>query len=219
MNVREKALQEAVLAELAWDPTIGASTVQVMVGPDGVVTLHGLVRSFAQKIAAERAAKRVRGVDAVVNDIDVKLPMEHERKDPELAGAVVRALEWDVMVPQDEIKVTVSNGCVRLDGEVDWNYERAAAEDVVRHLTGVRGITNRIVVRPAVNVEGLQRRITDALERHAALESKAIKVEARRGRVTLRGRVHSWAEREAAEAAAWAAPGVSEVDDELKVEI
>lgn len=218
MNAQQEALQAEVLAELSWDPTIGATTVQVAVGPDDVVSLRGVVRSFAQKIAAEQGAKRVKGVHAVVNDIDVKLPSSHERSDPDLAAAVVRALEWDVMVPHDRIKVTVSDGWVRLEGTVDWNYERAAAEDAIHHLMGVRGITNRVEVTPRAAAADIERRIADALKRHATLEAKAIEVDASRGKVVLRGTVHSWAERDAAEAAAWAAPGVAVVEDDLKVE-
>lgn len=218
MNAHEQALQSEVLAELAWEPKLGASTVDVAVGPNGVVTLRGVVNTYAQKIAAERAAKRVKGVDALVNDIDVKLPMSHERTDPELASAVVRALEWDVLVPHARIRPTVSDGWVRLEGEVDWNYERAAAEDAVHHLIGVKGITNRITVKPHLSAEDVERRIEAALKRNAALEAKRIEVDAHDGRVTLRGTVHSWNERDLAEAAAWAGPGVGSVVDELKVE-
>jgi osmotically-inducible protein OsmY len=154
----------------------------------------------------------------VVNDIDVKLPMSHERSDADIADAVVQALEANVLVPHDAIDVRVSDGWVRLEGAVDWNYHRTGAEEAVQQLPGVRGVTNLITVKPQVTIHDVRERIEAALRRNADLEAHRIKVEARDGKVILRGHVQSWAERAAAEAAAWAAPGVTTVEDELLVE-
>ena len=188
------------------------------VAAHGVVTLTGVVTSYAEKVAAERAAKRVRGVHAVVNDIDVKLPMSHERNDGDIADAVVQALEWNVLVPRGTIDVRVSDGWVRLEGAVDRNDERTAAEEAVQHLAGVKGITSRITVKPHVTIDDVRERIEAALRRNAEVEARHIRVEARDGKVVLRGHVQSWGERAAAEVAAWVAPGVTAVDDELEVE-
>lgn len=224
ITVQQQALRGQLLDELGWEPRLGGSQLDVTVGHDGVVTLSGLVKSYAQKIVAERAVKRVKGVHAVVNDADVTLPAAHERTDPALAEAVVELLEWDVLVPHEKIRATVSDGWVRLEGVVDWQFQRTAAEEALHRVTGVRGVTNLISVTPPAADEDLgareevRARIRAALERSADVEAKGIDVEARRGRVLLRGRVHSWAEREAALAAAWAAPGVAAVDDYLEVE-
>lgn len=136
MNVQEAALRREVVQELEWEPRLGSSVVDVGVAAHGVVTLSGVVKSYAEKVAAERAAKRVRGVRAVVNDVDVNLPMSHERNDADIAAAVVQAHEWNVLVPHDAIESRVSDGWVRLEGAVDWNYQRAAAEEGVQHLAG-----------------------------------------------------------------------------------
>ncbi|HYL55597.1 MAG TPA: BON domain-containing protein [Gemmatimonadales bacterium] len=219
----QQTLRSELLDELEWEPKLGASTLDVTVGHDGVVTLTGVVQNYAQKVAAERAVKRVKGVHVVVNDVDVKLPSAHERTDVDLAQAVAEVLEWDVLVPHQRIRASVSDGWVRLEGAVEWNYQRTAAEEAVHRLTGVRGVTNRITVQPPVADEDVQTRagvregIRAALERSAAVEAKGVEVEAHQGRIALRGEVRSWAEREAALAAAWAAPGVVAVDDQLQI--
>lgn len=223
MNVQPEALQGDLLKELEWEPRLDASRIDVAVADDGVVSLTGLVRSYAAKVAAERAVKRVKGVQVVVNDLDVQVPMSHERTDTEIGEAVARALEWDVLVPHDKIRARVSDGWVRLEGEVDWNYQRTAAEEAVHRLTGVKGITNLITVLPQVANEDVKTRddvraaIEAALKRSAEVEAEHIVVMTHHGNVVLRGRVHSWAERDAAEAAAWSAPGVATLDDRLLV--
>ena len=213
-----EGLRQEVLEELEWEPTMGTSQVDVTVAGHGIITLTGLVKSYAEKVAAERAARRVRSVHAVVNDLDVKLPMAHERSDPDVAAAVVRALEWDVLVPHDSIEARVADGWVRLTGRVDWNYQRTAAADAVQSLAGVKGVTNLITVRPRLMVPDVKARIEAALRRSAEVDAHGVKVQVRNGTVTLRGRVHSWAEREAAESAAWAAPGVTTVENDLEIE-
>jgi osmotically-inducible protein OsmY len=222
MTVQQQALRIELLNELEWEPRLAASRLDVTVGHGGVVTLTGVVESYAQKVAAERAVKRVRGVHAVVNEIDVKLPAANERTDSQLAEAVGEALAWDVLVPHETIRAAISDGWVRLEGAVDWQFQRTAGEEAVHRLTGIRGVTNWITVKPPP-VEDVKTRehvwasIWAALERSADVEATGIDVEAHHGKVVLRGRVHSWTEREAALAAAWAAPGVASVDDQLLV--
>jgi osmotically-inducible protein OsmY len=150
-----QGLRQQLLDELDSEPKLGASQVEVKISDRGVVALTGLVKSYAEKVAAERATRRVRGVRAVVNDIDILLPMRHERSDPALAEAIVRALAANALVPHDAVEVRVSDGWVRLSGTVDWNYQRKAATDAVKFLGGVKGITNRIVVRPRVMLPDL----------------------------------------------------------------
>lgn len=210
-------LRQQLLEELDWEPKLGTSQVDVKISDRGVVTLTGLVKSYAEKVAAERATRRVRGVHAVVNDIDILLPMHHERGDPAIAEAVVRALEWDVLVPHTALDVRVSDGWVRLTGRVDWHYQRTAAVDAVQFLAGVKGITNLITVKPQVMVPDIKTRIEAALRRNADVEAHGITVRLQDSTVTLRGHVQSLAERAAAESAAWAARGVTMVENELEI--
>jgi osmotically-inducible protein OsmY len=223
MNTQQGTLRSELLDELEWEPRLDTSRLAVTVAHDGVVTLSGIVANYAQKVAAERAVKRVKGVHAVVNDVDVKLLTAHERTDTQLAEAVVEALERDVLVPQERIGAHVSEGWIRLEGDVEWHYQRTAAEEAVFRLTGVKGVTNLITVKPDLAEEdvqareGVRARIRAALERSADLEAENIEVEAHQGKVVLRGRVYSWTERDAAEAAAWAAQGVATVENRLHV--
>lgn len=216
-NVPNSTLQHDVLTELEWDPSIDAGKIGVSV-ESGVVTLTGHVRSYSEKSAAERIAKRVKGVDAMANDIEVKLDIEGQRDDTDIAKAALDALRWNVALPRDKVKVMVTNGgWVTLEGEVDWDYQRRAAFDAVRSLRGVRVVNNNIAVIPKVKAADVKDKIEAALRRNAEIDSKKISVETSDGRVTLRGSVRSWVEREDAVSAAWAAPGVRKVVDELKV--
>lgn len=209
-------LKKAVEAELNFEPSINAAEIGVAV-KDGVVTLTGRVDSYWTKVAAERAAARVAGVKAIANDLEIRLPTSSERTDEDIARAAVNALEWDVLVPSDSIKVSVSKGWVTLEGEVDWHYQKDAAERAVRRLIGVRGVSNLIEVKPHVRPTQVKAQIEEALKRSAELDANRITVETDGDKVILRGTVRSWAEREEAERAAWRAPGVRSVDNRITV--
>jgi osmotically-inducible protein OsmY len=210
-------LQLDVLDELSWEPSVEASDVGVITG-DGIVTLTGHVLTYAEKVAAEKAAERVEGVHAVANTIEVHIPSSARLEDADIARNAVDTLRWNVSVPDDRIKLVVQNGWIQLDGEVDWQYQRAATEAAVCPLNGVRGVSNNIRISPRVHARDVRDAIAAALKRSAEVEAQQIQVEAKDGKVTLRGRVHSWAERNAAASAAWAAPGVITVEDHLSVE-
>ncbi|MDM0045075.1 BON domain-containing protein [Variovorax dokdonensis] len=212
----DSTLKSEVLAELSWDPIVKDAPVGVIV-KDGVVTLTGHLSSHAQLSALEHAVRRVHGVRALAVEADVRLPTEHERNDTDIALAAERALEWNVLIPHEKISVRVEKACVTLGGQVEWQYQRRASEEAVRHLFGVRKVVNQIVVLPKFTPVDVRNKIEEALRRQAQREAHHIEVLVDGAEVTLRGQVHSWAERRAAEGAAWSAPGVKQVVNNLLV--
>ncbi len=209
-------LQHNVLAELNWAPDVVAAHLGVS-ACDGIVTLSGQVGSYAQKHAAETAASHVRGVRGVAETIEVLLPFDRQRTDGEIATAVMDRLAWDVSIPHDALTVVVENGQVTISGNVEWHYERDAAEQDVRRLMGVTGVVNRIEVIPATTAEVIGDDITHALHRSYFFDPKTIEVTAVDGRVTLTGTVKSWGDREVAAATAWGAPGIRAVNNRITI--
>jgi osmotically-inducible protein OsmY len=209
-------IKRDVEEELRYDPDLDATDIAVSV-KDGVVTLIGFVKSYSEKWQAEQAAKRVAGVAAVANDIEVRLPDSDARPDPEIARDLVAELKTWLPVSSKNIKATVKNGWVTLEGEVEWNYQREYAEQAVRRIKGVRGISNLISLKPRAQPEDIKRKIEEAFKRSAEIDANRITVEAHGSEVVLKGTVRSWAEREEAERAAWSAPGVTKVVNEIRV--
>ena len=217
MSRTDSAIQQAVLREFSWDTRVRATDVGVEVD-GGIVTLTGTVDSWAKKRAAQEAAHRVTGVLDVANDLDVQIPGSGRRNDTDIARAVRHTLEWNVFVPDARIRSTVTNGLVTLEGDVDYGTERDDAEKAVRDLAGVRGVSNKILVkaREVTPVE-LRRAIEEALERQSEREARRVKIDVHEGRVTLSGVVHSWKEREAVLGAAKGTPGVQSVENRLSI--
>ena len=209
-------LQHEVLAELEFDPSVDATKLGVMT-EDGVVTLIGHVPTFSDKWNAERIAKRVHGVRAVANEIEVRLPATQTLDDEAIARSAANALNWNSTVPREKVTVSVTNAWLTLEGTVEWQFQKKAAEDAVRVLAGVRGVSNNVAVLPKALASDVKQKIEAALKRNAELDARKIHVNATGGTVTLTGDVRSWVEREDAVSAAWSAAGVKNVLDEIRI--
>jgi osmotically-inducible protein OsmY len=215
--MNDSQLKALVDEELEWEPSLEADDIGVAI-EDGVVTLMGHVKNYAQKHAAEDAAKRVKGVRAIVEKLEVRFGNAPKTADDEIARRAIKLLDWDVSIPKGDIFATVQNGFVTLTGSVEWNYQRAKAAKLVGGLNGVTGVFNDIKVKNRVSKSNIKQRIEDALTRNAEIEAKGIMVSISEGKVTLDGKVDHWHDRKIAENAAWAAPGVTSVVDNLIIE-
>ena len=213
----DSQLQKDVLAELSWEPSIHSQDIAVSV-KDGIVTLNGNIPSYAEKFAAEAASKRVAGVKGIAEELKVNLTSAHQRNDADLAKAALIALAGNGAVPQDKVKVVVDSGWVTLSGDLDWNYQREYAHNSVRYLFGVKGVTNNTrVMGPTVSTLDIRGKIETALKRYMQKDADGITIEANGGKVKLRGKVHTWEEHDDAGLAAWSAPGVMAVENDLVV--
>jgi osmotically-inducible protein OsmY len=217
MMTSDTQLQRDVIDELEWDPSLDASKIGVA-AKEGIVTLMGEVGTFAEKLSAERAAKRVFGVKGVANDIEVKIPSVSQRSDSDIAAAAVNALKWNASLVADRLMVTVRHGYVTLDGTVDWRYQRDSAERCVRDLLGVKGVHNEVKIQPQVKIADVKQKIESAFKRSAEVDARHVNVHVSNGKVRLGGHVRSWAEKGEAEEAAWAAPGVVEVENHIQIQ-
>ncbi len=215
--ISDHQLRQDVLDELDFEPSVNA--VHIGVGAHGgVITLTGFVSSYGEKLAAERAARRIKGVKAIAEEIEIRLPSDKKVADDEIAGRAVDILKWRVGFPANRVKVKVEKGVVTLTGDVDWRFEKSEAEAAVHNLSGVAGVANLIRVNSPVPVAEVKEKIQKALHRNAELDASRITVQIDGGKVVLGGKVHAWNERDIAERAAWSAPGVTEVQDHIQIE-
>lgn len=215
--MNDKELRQSVLDELEFEPSIDAANIGVA-AEHGVVTLTGHVPDYAQKLAAERAAWRVKGVKGIAQEIEVRLPGHVRCNDDEIAQRALNILAWNSLVPANAVKVKVADGWITLTGNVDWHYQRDAAEREMRKLFGIAGVVNNVELKPSAKVGDVRQKILDALKRHAEVEAERIQVEIRdSGTVRLEGQVDNWDERQAVERAVWSAPGVRAIDDRLRI--
>jgi osmotically-inducible protein OsmY len=214
--MNDKTLRQIVIDELDFEPRIDAANIGVT-AEDGVITLTGHVGSYAEKIAVEEAVRRVKGVKAIAEEIEVRYPFAKKTADDEIAKRAVHILEWDSSIPKNRVEIKVQRGWITLSGEVDWYFQKQAAEHAVRKLTGIVGVNNMISIKQTVQSGDVRKRIEEAFKRNAELEADGIRVSVSDGKVTLEGKVKAWYERNVAEQAAWAAQGVRAVEDHIQV--
>lgn len=213
----DSEIQKNVMEELSWEPLLNASEIGVAV-KNGVVTLSGTVNTYSKKLAAEEAAKRVLGVKAVAEDLEVLIPVLGKKTDADIAQAVINALKWHTSVPDEKIKVKVENGWVTLDGEVEWEFQRNSARTAVKNLAGVVGISNNIAIVPTLKISDVKNKITSAFQRSATIDAEKITISSEGSKVILTGKVRSYVEKRDAEKAAWLAPGVNKVENKLEID-
>ena len=209
-------IQRDVISQLQWEPFVKASEIGVAV-KDGIVTLSGMVDTYSKKMAAENAVKKVKGVRAIAEDIQIGVSPTYRKTDSEIAESVLHSLNWNTVIPEGKIQVKVEEGIVTLDGEVEWEFQRASARNVVNNLPGVRSVFSNITVKPKIAASDVQNKISSAFHRTATIDAEKVTVEVLGNAVTLRGQVRSYAEREDAENAAWSAPGVATVRNYLEL--
>jgi osmotically-inducible protein OsmY len=214
---QDRVLQRKVIAELEWEPAVESADIGVAV-VDGVVTLSGYVKSYAEKLAAERAVRRVSGANAIAEELKVRYASDPKIADHEIAKRILDVIGWNVLLPKSKFQVTVEDGWVSLGGEVDWQYQSREAARVAAQINGVTGVSNNIAIKQRVHPSDVRKQIEDAFERQADLDARGVIVAVDGGKVTLSGQVHAWFERQAAERAAWAAPGVTQVIDRIAVQ-
>lgn len=212
----DSQIQTDVIQELRWDPSVSHEHIGVAVS-DGIVTLSGSIPSYIEKSAAESAALRVSGVKAVVEKIEVKLPNLFQKNDQDIAKAVLEQFNWNTQIPSDTVKVSVENGQVKLAGDVEWEFQRSTAERLVRGLRGVKGIVNKISIKPRIHSAEIKEKIEEALKRAAEDEAKRVSVKVQGSKVSLSGNVHSIADKQVISLTAWSAPGVTSVENNLNV--
>jgi len=210
-------IQKDVMDELKWQPFLHAAEIGVSV-KNGVVTLSGQVDTYGKKLAAENTAKKVSGVKAIAEDIQVGVSPAYHKSDAEIAEAVLNALKWHTAIPDDRIKVKVEDGFVKLEGEVDWEFQRASAKTAIQYLNGVRMVNNLLTVRPRVSADDLEKKISAAFHRSATIDAAHVRVSVTGNKATLTGKVRSLAEKEEAADAVWAAPGIFVLDNRLTIE-
>lgn len=214
--MNDDELRQYIIDELEFEPRIDAANIGVAV-EDGIVTLSGHVASYSEKVAAEHAVQRVKGVRGIAEEIEVRYPDEKKTADDQIAKRAVDILAWNTTIPDEAVRVKVQKGWVTLSGKVGWQYQKLAATDAVRRLSGVMGVSNLIEVTPKVHAADIKNSIETALKRSAEVEAKGIRIQVDGNKVVLEGRVHSWLERSAAERAAWSVPGVTTVRDNLSI--
>jgi len=214
----DSQIQQDVMDQLKWEPYLNAAQIGVAV-KNGIVTLSGQVDTYSKKLIAENAAKKISGVKAIAEDIQIGVSPAYNKTDAEIAEAVLNALKWHTAVQEEKIKVKVEDGYVRLEGEVEWNFQRKNAASAIETLAGVRSVINLITVKPKISSSDIEEKINEAFKRSATIDAGKITAEVIGSKAILRGKVRSFAEKEDAENAAWFAPGITAVDSKIEIEI